>query len=64
MEGGGCKHLLPQEEGAEPGLRCTAFPHGVPDSILWKGVKHNEPVEGDGGTQYEPLSLFDTMIGG
>lgn len=45
------------------GLRCSAFPEGIPDEIIDGAVKHLEAYEGDHGFQFqqdpekpEPLS--------
>lgn len=43
-----CKHYRPFSNPPS----CTAFPNGIPDSIL-DGDDHREPVRGDHGIQYE-----------
>ncbi len=50
-----CRHLK-----NIPERRCAAYPDGVPAAI-WSGQrKHDRPVEGDGGIQYEPRTApFD-----
>jgi len=35
------------------GLRCAAFPDGIPGDILTGTVNHEEPYEGDGGIRFE-----------
>jgi|GEM_PF-4753786 len=35
---------------------CTAFPDGIPNSILLGDVDHRVPVEGDGGIQFVPVA--------
>lgn len=45
---------------------CDAFPQGMPEVIVF-GHPHDEPVEGDGGIQYEkrpddvPAPEFDDL---
>lgn len=36
-------------------LTCKAFPFGVPQQVLLNEVDHTQPIDGDGGIQYEPL---------
>lgn len=43
-----CKHLF------ETGLKCKAFPEGIPDKIIFGSVDHHNPIEGDNGIQFEP----------
>lgn len=34
--------------------RCVAFPDGIPD-VVWNGENdHANPIDGDGGKQYDP----------
>ena len=42
-----CRHLC------EDGTRCTAFPKGIPDEILFGWHDHRLTFEGDGGTLFE-----------
>ena len=35
---------------------CNAFTDRIPDSILFKGNPHTEPVEGDRGIRYEKIT--------
>lgn len=42
-----CKHYL-------SGLRCVAFPDGIPDDILSGEFDHTQPHEDDNGIQYTP----------
>ena len=37
----------------EDGATCKAFPDGIPEDILSMETDHRQPVEGDGGIQYE-----------
>lgn len=45
-----CKHLSDDLSV----LQCKAFPHGVPDAIIYGTHDHREPYPGDHGIQYEP----------
>ena len=37
------------------GMKCEAFPDGIPEEI-WTGENpHTEAVDGDGGLRYEPM---------
>lgn len=40
------------DSGAIP-LACTAFPSGIPDTILRNQVDHRKPVDGDQGFQFQ-----------
>lgn len=42
-----CRHLL------DGGVRCEAFPAGIPDDILFVLRDHREPYEGDKGIRFE-----------
>src|SRR5687768_12722376 len=47
-----CRHFDPQ------GLpRCAAYPDGIPLPILGGDLAHDQPLPGDHGIQYEPLSV-------
>lgn len=35
-------------------LKCKAFPHGIPETILHGRWDHRELFEGDNGILYEP----------
>ncbi len=35
------------------GLRCTAFPEGIPRAIRLEGTDHTRPYPGDRGIQFE-----------
>ena len=38
-------------------LACDAFPEGIPDAVVFGGVSHKEPIEGDHGIQYEAITI-------
>jgi hypothetical protein len=44
-----CKHFHDNE------ITCDAFPNGVPDSIMTSSVRHDHPINGDHGIQFEPI---------
>lgn len=53
-----CKHFIGAAEGPDGGevgehVVCAAFPKGIPDDIAFGENLHLQPVEGDGGIQYE-----------
>ena len=41
-----CAHML-------TGLRCAAFPEGIPSAIRLEGADHTVAIPGDGGIQFE-----------
>ena len=43
-----CIHLVDGD-----GMRCDAYPQGIPDEILESEVDHRLPYAGDGGVQFE-----------
>lgn len=47
-----CKHLYDDEK---PGLRCAAFPDGIPEPIIF-GRSHREPYPEDNGIRFERAS--------
>lgn len=49
----GCRHYDRTAPG--PGIRCTAFPGGVPDEIFASQADHREPFQGDQGIRFEPV---------
>jgi hypothetical protein len=46
-----CKHLHPNPG---VGMKCEAFPYGIPFAIRAGVVDHRKPVDGDRGIQFEP----------
>lgn len=43
-----CRHLH------EIGLKCDAFPAGIPKEIIFGSWDHTRPVPGDNGIAFEP----------
>ena len=43
------------DAGEAFGHSCAAFPHGIPVDIWTGDVRHDRPVEGDGGIRFEPV---------
>jgi hypothetical protein len=37
-------------------MNCEAFPRGIPLFVLSGDVPHTEPIPGDRGIQYEPVT--------
>lgn len=37
------------------GLKCKAFPKGIPEEILIGESDHTEPFKGDNGIRFEPI---------
>ncbi len=46
-----CRRLLPVK-----GMKCEAFPDGIPDAILLNEHDHHAPFPGDHGLQFEPIA--------
>lgn len=46
-----CRHL-----STEGGMRCTAFPDGIPWEIQAGEWDHRQPHPGDRGIRYDPLT--------
>lgn len=46
-----CRRLLSPGGG---GMRCEAFPDGIPMTILLNEHDHRESYAGDGGLRFEP----------
>ena len=49
----GCRHY--DRSRLTVGDFCAAFPNGIPAAIVANRVDHREPVEGDGGTRFDPI---------
>ena len=49
----GCRHYDRTAPG--PGIRCAAFPDGVPDEIFSSEADHREPFDGDRGIRFDPI---------
>lgn len=52
----GCVHLHDQRQ---VGIRCDAFPDGIPTPILTNERDHREPYRGDHGIQFDPRTPAD-----
>ena len=50
----GCRHYDRTAPG--PGIRCAAFPGGVPDEIFESQADHREPFQGDQGILFDPIN--------
>jgi hypothetical protein len=48
-----CKHFNADDASQNA---CSAFPSGIPGAILDNEVDHREPVDGDNGIQWAPIS--------
>jgi hypothetical protein len=52
-----CKHFRREE----PGLRCDAFPDGIPDDIFYSRADHTKPMDDDSGIRFEQDPKMPTM---
>ncbi len=48
-----CMECVHFTRDSEEGLRCDAFPEGIPDAIIYGDSDHNKPFPGDGGIVFE-----------
>jgi hypothetical protein len=46
-----CIHL-------KKGLKCKAFPKGIPEKIITGEHDHTKPFKGDGGIRFEPIKVL------
>ena len=47
-----CKHLFLGKDN--PGMKCSAFPDGIPIEIRKNRHDHRQPYQGDHGIRFEP----------
>lgn len=58
----GCVHLHQYDSEMNGPPSCNAFPHGIPQEILWGAFDHRLPHDGDNGIRYQPLPVGDPAI--
>ncbi len=51
----GCKHFDYEDEG----MKCKAFPDGIPEVIQQGDYDHREPYKGDHGITYESHEPYE-----
>jgi hypothetical protein len=54
-----CKNLIEMGGLDYKGWTCKAFPQGIDPKIVKGEKRHDEPIEGDQGLQYEPKVFED-----
>ncbi|MBW3609496.1 MAG: hypothetical protein KY463_14365 [Actinobacteria bacterium] len=53
-KGGICHLCRHRDRNPGVGMRCSAFPYGIPFAIRAGFVDHRKPIDGDRGIQFEP----------
>lgn len=56
-----CNHLTHLGGLNYKGWTCKAFPEGIDPAIVEGSRRHDEPIEGDQGLQYEPKVCKDNL---
>lgn len=46
-----CVHFITGDD--KEGLRCAAYPDGIPDEILFGDADHTKPYKGDNGIRFQ-----------
>lgn len=48
-----CKHLDRDPDATS--FRCSAFPDGIPEKIIFNEADHRRSYRGDNGIRYDPI---------